>query len=319
MRVRARLIAAVAIAVMAAAIPTTAQSQSAQERMLERQYRERLQSIVESTHAIVGIATIDLVTGRSVGINDSLVFPQASAIKIPLLVELYRQIDNGSIDGNRQLPVRAVDKTGGSGILQWFSDGGTSMSPHDLAKLMIVFSDNTATNMLIDLVGGFQSVNGTMASLGVPAIRLQRKMIQPLESARGSENISSPADAARLMQRIAACNLPMSRAACDELRRVLELPKSGPVPASVPAGTPVAWKPGGVEGVSTAWGLVNLPGREYVVVGMVTYGAGDAGSDALEAISVAAYEYYRRLARASGYGVRVPLSVVDSIRTIPPP
>ena len=309
---------AVALAATAAAAPVAAQSQSAQERMLERQFRERLQSIVESTHGIVGIATIDMVTGRTVGVNDSLVFPQASAIKIPLLVELYRQIDNGSIDGNRQLSIRAADKTGGSGILQWFSDGGTSMSPHDLAKLMIVFSDNTATNMLIDLVGGFQAVNGTMGSLGVPGIRLQRKMIQPLQSARGSENISTPADAARLMQRIATCNLPMSRASCNELRRVLELPKNGPIPASVPAGTPVAWKPGGVEGVSTAWGVVNLPGREYVVVGMVTYAADNAGSSALEEISAAAYEYYRRLARASGYGVRVPMSLVDSIRTIPP-
>src|SRR5690606_31432772 len=140
-----------------------------------------------------------------------------------------------------------------------------------------------------------------MSSLGVPSIRLQRKMIQPLESARGAENIASPEDAARLMQRIATCDLPMSRENCGVVRGILEMPKAGPIPASVPQGTPVAWKPGGVGGVSTAWGIVNLPGREYVVVGMVTYGAGDAGSDALSEIAVAAYEYYRRLARASGY------------------
>ena len=154
-----------------------------------------------------------------------------------------------------------------------------------------------------------------MDSLGVGAVKLQRKMIQPLASARGEENIATPAAAAQLMRRVAECALPMSREHCATVRRILELPKSGTIPSSVPAGVRVAWKPGGIEGVQTAWGIVDLPGRPYVVVAMMNYADGDGASAALREVSDAAYQYYRRRARASGFGVRVPLSVADSIRT----
>lgn len=302
------------ITLLALASARTAQSQSPHELILEEQYRSRLQAIADSTHGVVGAMTIDLVSGRAVGINDSLIFPQGSAIKIPILIELYRQLESGQIALSERLPVRRADQVGGSGILQRFEDGSTSLSPHDLAVLMIVLSDNTATNMLIDRVGGFDSVNSTMSSLDVGQIRLQRRMIKPLESARGAENLATPTDAARLMQRLATCALPVSQSGCEEVRRILELPKSGSIPASVPGNVRVAWKPGGVEGVQTAWGIVELPARPYVVVGMVTYADGDEASAALRSIADAAYEYHRRLARASRYGVRVPLTVADSIR-----
>src|SRR5690606_30616271 len=103
----------------------------------------------DSTFGVVGVTTIDLKTGRSVGINDSLIFPQGSAIKIPLLIELYRQVESGRITESEQIPVREADQVGGSGVAQWFTGGQSSLSPHDLAVLMIVLSDNTATNMLI--------------------------------------------------------------------------------------------------------------------------------------------------------------------------
>ena len=106
----------------------------------------------------------------------------------------------------------------------------------------------------------------------------------------------------------------MSRERCAELRRILELPKSGPFPASVPGGVRVAWKPGGVEGVETAWGLFALPARPYVLAVMVNYSDSPESTRALRESAEAAYEYFRRLARSSAYGVRVPLSLADSIR-----
>lgn len=262
----------------------------------------------------MGFAAADLRTGRVVGINDSLSFPQGSAIKIPLLVELYRQLDNGLVRRDERIPVRRSDQVAGSGVLQWFADGGTTMSPHDLAVLMISLSDNTATNILIERVGGYPAVNRTMDSLGAPAIRLRRRMIQPLESARGNENVATPLAAARLMARVHTCDLPFSRTACGEFRRILELPRSGPIPESVGAGVRVAWKSGSVEGVQTAWGLVDLPERPYVLAMMVTYGDDREAAAALRSLAAASWQYYRRLARSSGYGVRVPLSAADSIR-----
>ncbi|MGQ0765972.1 MAG: serine hydrolase [Gemmatimonadota bacterium] len=295
-------------------VPARAPGQTPMERILEAQFRAHLKTIADSVHGIVGFASIDLRTGRVVGVNDSLSFPQGSAIKIPLLIELYRQLDVGHVRRDERIPIRKSDQVAGSGVVQWFSDGGTTMSPHDLAVLMISLSDNTTTNILIDRVGGFPAVNRTMDSLGASAIRLRRRMIQPLESARGNENVATPLAAARLMTRVHSCDLPFSRPACAEFRRILELPRSGSIPESVSGGVRVAWKSGSVEGVQTAWGLVDLPGRPYVLAMMVTYGDDGEAATALRSLAGASWEYYRRLARSSAFGVRVPLSAADSIR-----
>ena len=174
---------------------------------------------------------------------------------------------------------------------------------------MITVSDNTATNILIDRVG-MDRVNATTRALGVPQVKLQRKMIRPRDSAVGNENIATPTAAATIMAKIAACELPMRKERCAAIRRLLEIPKGGPIEASVPEGVKVAWKPGDIEGVNTAWGLVDLPGRPYVVVGMVNYSDADEGMRALRRIADAAYGYFHVLARSTPYGARVPLDVI---------
>src|SRR6185436_13503389 len=113
---------------------------------------------------------------------------QGSAIKIPILIELFRQAEAGTLSLDERVAVRSADQVGGTGVAQWFGDGQSMMSLRDLAVLMIALSDNTATNILISKVG-MDAVNRTMSTLGVATIKLQRKMIQPRESAVGNENI----------------------------------------------------------------------------------------------------------------------------------
>ncbi|MEN9818116.1 MAG: hypothetical protein RLZ32_1996 [Gemmatimonadota bacterium] len=285
--------------------------------LLEMQFRAALGGIAARTPGIVGIAVADLTSGERFTVHETFAFPQGSAIKIPILVELFRQAEAGRIQLEERVPVRSADQVGGTGVAQWFGDGTSLLSWRDLATLMIVLSDNTATNLLIDRLG-MASVNATMAALGAGDVRLQRLMIRPLSSARGEENLATPAGALTVLERLHRCALPMSRARCDDLRRILEHPKDGALPASVPAGVRVAWKPGSVEGVETAWGIVALPGRPYALAVMTTYGDAAPGQQAIRAVADAAYEHFRRVARASGYGVRVPLSLADSLR-VPPP
>ena len=179
-------------ALTAPASTTSAQpAPSAQRAQLTAKFRERLAEIARSTDGVVGIGVIDLQSGERFGVNDTLVFPQGSAIKIPILIELFRQASAGTLSLEERVPVRAADQVGGTGVITWFGDGLSMISLRDLAVLMIVLSDNTATNILIDKVG-MAAVNSTMATLGVPSIRLQRKMIQPRESAAGRENIATP-------------------------------------------------------------------------------------------------------------------------------
>jgi beta-lactamase class A len=284
-------------------------AQAAQRAILADKMRAELRRIADETHGVVGAQVVDLATGDRIGVNDTLTFPQGSTIKVPLLIELYHQTTTGRLDLATRVAVRAADRTGGDGLLQHLGDGTSELSLGDLAVFMITVSDNTATNLLIDRVG-MDRVNATLRELGVPQVRMQRKMIRPKDSAAGNENIATPAAAATIMAKIARCELPMPKDRCAELRRLLEIPKGGPIEASVPEGVHVAWKPGDIEGVNTMWGLVDLPARPYVVVGMVNYSDTDDATRALRRIADAAYGYFHVLARSTPYGARVPLEVL---------
>ncbi len=282
------------------------QSQVEHRQILRDDFQATLEALVEGYEGVGGVHVVDLTDGTRFGVRDHLVFPQASAIKIPILIELFRRAEVERDLLSRRIEVTDEVRTGGSGVLRHLTNGGTALSLEDHAVLMILHSDNTATNVLIDALG-MEAVNALSASLGASETLLQRKMIRPEESARGNENLSTPRDAARIMERIAACDLPMSADACARVQEILEIPKGGAFVDPVPSGIPVAWKPGGITGVAAAWGTVNLPDRPYVLVVMSSYG-GDGGA-LIRSVSDAAWRYFSRLAGVTDYGTRVPLEV----------
>lgn len=258
--------------------------------------------IAQEFPGVFGAHVVDLTDSTTIGVNADLVFPQGSAIKIPILLELFRRAEARSGYLKERRPITDGVRTAGSGIAQYFGNGTSELALEDLAVLMIVLSDNTATNMLIDEVG-MDAVNRTLGELGLRQTKLQRKMIRPEASARGEENLSTPAEAAALMVRLAQCHLPVSAASCRRIREILEIPKGGPVRDPVPGTVSMAFKPGGIEGVATVWALVNLPDRPYVLTVMTNYGG--AGDEAIRKASAAAYDHFSRLAGSTPYGTRV--------------
>jgi beta-lactamase class A len=297
----------VALAAGAAHVGPAAAQEQHRAQLADKLQRD-LKHAAETAPGVVGIAVVDLNSGQRFGVNDTWVFPQGSAIKIPILIELFRRADAGDLRLTERLPLRATDRTGGSGLLQHFSEGGSEFSLRDLAIPMIVLSDNTATNMLIDRLG-MDRITKTMAELGAPETRLRRKMIRPEESAKGNENVSTPREAADVMVRVGLCKLPVTAPSCAEIKRILEIPKSGAFRSGVPGSVSVAWKPGGVEGVSTAWGLVGVPGAPYAIAIMVNYGPDDMDGT-LSDVSALAYKYFAQIARTTPHGTRVPLEVI---------
>jgi beta-lactamase class A len=290
------------------ALASPAAPQAEHRDQLAAKLQHELQRLAAATPGVVGIAVVDIVSGKRFGVNEALVFPQGSAIKISILIELYRRADKGELRLTDRIPVRSRDQVGGSGLMQYFADGGSELSLHDLAIAMIVLSDNTATNLLIDRLG-MDRVNGTLIELGAAKTRLQRKMIKPEESAKGNENISTPNEAADVMVRLSRCNLPLSAASCATVRNILEIPKSGGFRSGIPGAVKVAWKPGGIEGAQTAWGLVDVPGAPYAIAIMINYGVDDMDAPMRE-ISAAVYGYFTQIARTTPYGTRVPLEYI---------
>ena len=176
-----------------------------------------------------------------------------------------------------------------------------SMSVRDYAVLMVVLSDNTATNILIDTVG-MDTVNARMRALGLPQTRLRRRMIDLEAARRGDENVSTPGEIARLLQMLYRGD-GLSKASHEALIEILTKDKTTPMRRGIPAGIAVANKPGSLGGVAVDAGIVFLKGRPYIFSAMVTYlEHEESGDAAVTAASQAVFDYFSRLAHASEFG-----------------
>lgn len=122
----------------------------------------------------VFLAAKNLKTGKAVQIHGSEKVRTASTIKLPILVDLYALASEGKIRLDEEVTIRATDIVSGSGVLRELS-AGTKLRLRDVANLMIVVSDNSATNVCIERIGA-DSVNARMDMLGLLSTRLMRKV-----------------------------------------------------------------------------------------------------------------------------------------------
>ncbi|PMB19705.1 serine hydrolase [Fischerella thermalis] len=139
-----------------------------------------------------GMFFLDLDTGNYLDLNGEKIFPAASTIKFPILVALFEEVDAGRIQLNETLVMRRDLMTGGSGTLQ-YKRPGTKLSVLETATKMITISDNTATNMIIDRLGGKAKLNQRFRSWG-----LQNTVIRNLLGDFKGTNTTSAKDLVRL-------------------------------------------------------------------------------------------------------------------------
>jgi beta-lactamase class A len=116
------------------------------------QLLEQIHSAVATFKGVMGVAARNLGTGEELLVNADLRFPSASTIKTAVMVEAYHQAAEGKLPLDTPITLRDADKVGGSGVLNGFRDGAT-LRVADLIHLMIVVSDNTATNLLVNRLG----------------------------------------------------------------------------------------------------------------------------------------------------------------------
>ena len=276
-------------------------AQSAKD-ILKQKTERQLQSIVDASPFLTGLMAVDLTTGDSFSINQDIVFAQASAIKIPILLEVYKQARENKFALTDTRPLLSTNTVAGSGILNAMADP-VSLSIRNYCMLMIGLSDNSATNTLIELVG-MQNINLTMQTLGLKNTRVQRKMIDQPASLRNEENISTPAEAVKILKLLYDGKF-IDKAASDEILLTLQKNpvENSKIARGIPSSVKIAFKPGGMGGVSTEWGIVYLAKRPYAVAVMENYKAGSASPDSIANISKTLYEYYSRMAKATNYGV----------------
>jgi beta-lactamase class A len=134
----------------------------------------RLDAVIAGVQGHVSAYAQNLDTGREWGINPDERVRTASTIKLPIACAVVREVTAGRAGWSETLAVGPENKVSGSGVLADFSDGAR-VSLRDALTLMIIVSDNTATNMILDRFGA-DTVNETMDSLGLKATRSMRKI-----------------------------------------------------------------------------------------------------------------------------------------------
>jgi beta-lactamase class A len=278
-------------------------AQTTPKEVLRRNLEKEIQEIVAEVDGVVGLSIRSLSSGDTltIDVHGDMAFTQASAIKLPLLFELFRQVEEKRHTLGELTLLQESDITPGSGVLQHLSPGQVTMSLRDYATLMVVLSDNTATNMLIDRVG-MENVNQTMRSLGLVNTKLQRKMMDREAWLADRENLSTPNEQARLLE-IIFQQERLSLESTEALLRILSIPKNSRIRALLPPDTRVAHKTGTVPGVVVDVGIVFLPDSPFIVSAMVNWLTDpDEAAEAISEIALVAYEYFDRLTHSNSYG-----------------
>lgn len=169
------------------------------KRIGTREALERaLDAIMAQAGGEVAFAAMNLATGEEVARNAEQSMPTASVFKLPLLIEVFRRAAAGGLDLDERVTLRAADVVMGSGILRDF-EPGLQPTLRDLAMMMIIVSDNGATNLLLDRVGGPGRVNATMSDLGLPSIVVHRRIVFGEITTNGSLAEAAPRDLMRLV------------------------------------------------------------------------------------------------------------------------
>jgi beta-lactamase class A len=271
--------------------------------LLRQQTAARLQDLARGTDGVIGYSILDLTSGERFEWQPDLVLPTASTIKLAILYELVRAADDGRVklDDTRVLDRRRAVP---GGLL--YDLGTPALSLRDYAVAMAVLSDNTAANVLIELLG-MDAVTGRMRGLGLQQTKLRRYMIDLEAAKRGNENVSTPAEIARLLEAFHR-GTGLTPAGRDEALTILRKEKVPPsaLPKGLPPGIEVASKSGELEGVVVDAGIVYAKNRPYVFSAMASFLADvGAGDRVIEDLSRVAYGYFSRLGAGTEYGRQI--------------
>ncbi len=238
----------------------------------------QIRNLERDTGGRFGVYAKNLVTGEEISYHAAEIFPTASSIKLPVLVEFYDQVGQGQIDPQQTTLLTDERKWGGSGILQYYA-GTIPVRLEDAARLMIIVSDNTATNLVIDALGKshterLTAVNAKLTTLGLKNTRLLNRLMDwstktnSPESIRYGVGMSTPADMGLLLEKIVA-HTATDSAGCETMLGILKHQfYADIIPRFLPGNTrdiTVYHKTGSVTETRVDVGYVTADSIKYVI------------------------------------------------------
>jgi len=288
---------------------------------------DRIREAAEAFDGVLGVSVRHLGTGEEASVNGDELFPTASVFKVPVLVELYRQVDSGRMDLDEKVLLLEKDMVPGSGILKELSEG-LVLSVGDLINLMMILSDNTATDIITEKVG-LENVKAMLGGLGFEKTKIvadcrdilfdlvglndvpdeEKTMELYREAASASvsggswslgvegNDVTTPDEMTRLLGMIVD-GKAASRGSCDAILEIMGRCQTGGyrLPKYLPSGAvKIAHKTGSLPGIRNDCGVVTLKesGESYVISGF-TKDAGDVygAEEAIARASKNVYDYF---------------------------
>ena len=257
--------------------------------------QKQIEAAITAADAHMGVAMFHLENGDEIYLDADESFPMASVLKIPVLVDAARQMDAGKFTLDDRWPLTVDEKNLGSGVLTFFDDN-LLPTVRDLLTLMIIISDNTATDMVINRLGK-EKIVASMRALGLQNIHLPLTIRQifesilpsadpmqdpyeralaakdftPPENAAGfskgpDNNVSTPRDMTKLLELIYTGHAA-SREATDEILLILlKQTLNDRLPRFLPPGTRVAHKTGTLGGIRNDAGIIYVDDEQHVAV-----------------------------------------------------
>lgn len=277
---------------------------------------------------ILGVAVRHLGTGEEASFNGGDLFPTASVFKLPVIVELYRQVEAGRLGLDDRMVLKDAEKVPGSGILRELSEG-LEVTIRDLSRLMMILSDNTATDMIVERVGK-ENVNATMRKLGLrktvvvadcrdmlfdlvgandlpdeeKTLELYAKLSKGVGAKKGSwslgterNDVTTPLEMNRLLGLIVD-GKAASRESCDAILATMEKCQTGEyrVPKYLPTErVRMQRKTGSLPGIRNDVGVITvLASGERYCLSCFTKGAPDvyAAEEAIARVSRSVYRHF---------------------------
>jgi beta-lactamase class A len=226
---------------------------------------------------VFALAYRNLASGEEILINEKINFHAASTMKTPVLIEAYKQANEGNFSINDSLVVKNEFKSivDGSNYsldpkddseTELYSKAGKKLKIYELLYLMIIQSSNLATNIIIDLVGA-DNANKTMREMGAHDIQVLRGVEDTKAYRAGLNNTTTAYDQMLIFSKMAE-GLTVDKQSSEAMINILLDQKfNDKIPAKLPNKVKVAHKTGWITGVNHDAGIVILPdGQKYVLV-----------------------------------------------------
>jgi beta-lactamase class A len=255
----------------------------------EKTLAARLLPLIQAHHGKVAVAVKQLDGGETFYHDGDEEMPTASLIKFMIMLEVYLQVAEEKVKLSDMLTLREKDKVPGSGILTYHFSEGATFSLRDATRLMMVFSDNTATNLVLDKIG-LPSTNKRMEAWGYKGTRLNAKVylgaktsLDPERTKKFGLGSTTARETIMMLDRVHQGKVVSPEVCKEMLGHMKKCDDKLKLKRFLPPDLEVAHKSGTVEGARTDAGILYLPSGPVAICVLTAQNQDKAWKDDNEA------------------------------------